>query len=1053
MKLQTAGADTKSIKAYLYTESLQVFQALEHFSDDAMHDLSKTKDNILLSIKEDRRRVMDHIAFMERKAIEHIEQSVTKGKRTLEDHTEILAKRLRKEEIENLQKKKLELKSQLMEHYHKTASRMPVRLDIDETIDNIYENPKLTLIKIQNGQKTEEDILEVSQLFSTGDGPMAKTIIVEGEPGTGKTSLCKKIVCDWCKINEKVEREPITSSLGKFEFVFYIILRFVKSESEVKAMIVEHILKKIDSACGNAHSLLGEILKSKHCLLLLDGLDEWRREMPDVETSWKYCTVLITTRPYKLAELKVIPTQMDKYVKLGGVQNPEELVLKVIRKLEEYHKTNKPPESCIKDLKDKHLWHFSKNPVVLVHIVWLWQKSKLRQNMSRATLYQEIIDERWYEMCDKKEQYKDPQELYDVLSEIAFYQLFSENEDESLVFNIKGEQLQKFKQYKDTSLESGIMSASNVPGERSPQYQFLHKTFQEYFAAVFLSKCGSTMSTSCKLVKERFSKHRNESVFALEQVFLFLCGLNPDAGEEFPDAVEEFPDVAEEFSKTLNELFTEACKKEGSAVKARKFQEMILSGYDAAERSGHIGAKLCLQHIVLEHKTDMSRLKWCLDDKRISNLKSLRIDGKGGIASALQCMDDPSVLDLDDGSHFPLDYLELKNVRMLAEKFMRLVLVGIQSGHHLDYRFTECTIEGDIGDAQQPASSRYVTRICLEKMTVSAEAFRRLIRVLIDSGQNVIFKLTECTIDGNIGQQLEEVSNENAQKVVTQEPAFFDTQPIISLEKMTVPADVFTLLVPVMSCGHGLLFALIECTLEGEIIEEHVRVGNQTVLQVETQQPATSHNPSCIVLRKMTVSADMFRRLVIVVLQSEYKVGFQISGCTIEGDIRELHEKVGDQAALQVEAPQPASSGYITLNKMTVSADVFRRLVLVVLQAGHHVICTLTECKIEGDTKHLHENEGDQTALQVEAPQPASSGYITTIELKTVIVPAEVLRGLVSVVIQHEHRVCCELKNCTIEPVEEVRKLQVEMEDQPAIDVEGFSMCGQVWCIQFINNR
>ncbi|WAQ94507.1 hypothetical protein MAR_006978, partial [Mya arenaria] len=372
-----------------------------------------------------------------------------------------------------------------------------------------------------------------------------------------------------------------------------------------------------------------------------------------------------------------------------------------------------------------------------------------------------------------------------------------------------------------------------------------------------------------------------------------------------------------------------------------------------------------------------------------------------------------------DGSHFPLDYLELKNVRMLAEKFMRLVLVGIQSGHHLDYRFTECTIEGDIGDAQQPASSRYVTRICLEKMTVSAEAFRRLIRVLIDSGQNVIFKLTECTIDGNIGQQLEEVSNENAQKVVTQEPAFFDTQPIISLEKMTVPADVFTLLVPVMSCGHGLLFALIECTLEGEIIEEHVRVGNQTVLQVETQQPATSHNPSCIVLRKMTVSADMFRRLVIVVLQSEYKVGFQISGCTIEGDIRELHEKVGDQAALQ---------------------------------AGHHVICTLTECKIEGDTKHLHENEGDQTALQVEAPQPASSGYITTIELKTVIVPAEVLRGLVSVVIQHEHRVCCELKNCTIEPVEEVRKLQVEMEDQPAIDVEGFSMCGQVWCIQFINN-
>ncbi|XP_052802817.1 NLR family CARD domain-containing protein 4-like [Mya arenaria] len=1043
---------------------------------------------------------------------------------------------------------------------------MTVRLDIDETIEKIYEKPNLTLKKTENGTTQEKDIPEISQLFSTSDDTMAKTIIVEGEPGTGKTSLCKKIVDDWRKVNEKVEQEPSTSYLRKFEFIFYIILRLVKTDIEVKAIIVEHILKKIDSGYENAHSLLGEILKSEHCLLLLDGLDEWRGKMPHIETSWINCTALITTRPYKLAELRVIPTQMGKHVQLNGVQNPEELVLKVIRKLEEYHKTNKPPKACIIDLKGKHLWHFSANPVVLVHIVWLWQKSKLRENMSRSSLYQEIINERWYEMCDKKEQDKDPHELYDVLSEIAFDKMLSENEDESLVFNIKGKQLEIFKQFKEASLESGILSGSNVPGERFPQYQFLHKTFQEFLAAVFLSNRGSTVSTSCKLVKEIYSNHRNEGAFALKEVFLFLCGLNPVA--------------AAEFSKTLNELFTENCEKQGlKTQKVRTFQNMILSGYDEAERSGHIGAEFCLQHIVLDSTNltahHMSKLKLCLENERKSNLKSMRI--AENIASTLQHMDDPSVLDLNICTNLKYVALErlsyedinLSNLNGLLDcniqfsdykpasklissvqssdlrglKILVLRNVGLECEamdilsklkcvkelnltwskasrpnvsqlnlvdlRHLEY-LEELTLKElhasdvvslqmlnlrrlKIGFATQQRAPRLIATLLsrrdgslttlpdgshfpleglrLKNVCMLAGEYMRLLNQMIQSGRKVDFTLTECTIEGDVRELHEKVGDQAALQVEAPQSFLTRTMTYIRLKKMTVSADVFMRLVLVVSQSRRLWdFTLTECTIEGAVRELHEKVGDQAALQVEAPQSFLTRTFSKIRLEKMTVSADVFMRLVLVVSQSRRLWDFTLTECTIEGDVRELHEKVGDQAALQVEAPQSfltmtktnirhislekmTSSGYFTLNKMTVSADVFMCLVLVVSQSGHIGGITLTECTIEGAVRELHEKVGDQTALQVEAPQSFFTLNNTNIRLEKVTVSADVFMRLVLVVSQSERRVLCQLQNCTIEPVEEVRKLQVKMEDQPAIYVEGFSMCGQVWCIQFINNR
>ncbi|WAQ94511.1 hypothetical protein MAR_006982, partial [Mya arenaria] len=267
--------------------------------------------------------------------------------------------------------------------------------------------------------------------------------------------------------------------------------------------------------------------------------------------------------------------------------------------------------------------------------------------------------------------------------------------------------------------------------------------------------------------------------------------------------------------------------------------------------------------------------------------------------------------------------------------------------------------------------------------------------------------------------------------------------------------EYMRLLNQMIQSGRKVDFTLTECTIEGDVRELHEKVGDQAALQVEAPQSFLTRTMTYIRLKKMTVSADVFMRLVLVVSQSRRLWDFTLTECTIEGAVRELHEKVGDQAALQVEAPQSfltRTFSKIRLEKMTVSADVFMRLVLVVSQSRRLWDFTLTECTIEGDVRELHEKVGDQTALQVEAPQSFFTLNNTNIRLEKVTVSADVFMRLVLVVSQSERRVLCQLQNCTIEPVEEVRKLQVKMEDQPAIYVEGFSMCGQVWCIQFINN-
>ncbi|XP_052791016.1 uncharacterized protein LOC128224928 [Mya arenaria] len=236
-------------------------------------------------------------------------------------------------------KAKSDLQKQLLIYYQATASKMNIQLDIDAAVEDIYENPKLKLKnkkdkKDKDGIIKDENISDMNKMFLGENDTMAKTVFVEGEPGT--------------------------------------------------------------------------------------------------------------------AEIKVNRSKLENHVQLEGVQSPEKLVLRLIKELNKHQVVKRPNDvkqsrTCIVDLKTKGLWHFSDVPIVHVQIVWLWYKDQLQANMKLSEVYKKIMEERWCEMNEKKKiEYNNfPKEFLDSLSKLAFNKLFSENEEDSIVFGITEAQFEK----------------------------------------------------------------------------------------------------------------------------------------------------------------------------------------------------------------------------------------------------------------------------------------------------------------------------------------------------------------------------------------------------------------------------------------------------------------------------------------------------------------------------------------------------------------------------------------------------------------------------------
>ena len=281
------------------------------------------------------------------------------------------------------------------------------------------------------------------------------------------------------------------------------------------------------------------------------------------------CILLVTSRPWKFYSLPEEDQKIFSTMELDGIKDNEELIKVILTKLEEPD----PAKSCSDfkaQMKDNNMTEIMKSPLMLIFAIDIWESERslpksicinyIKIIESFVCRYQtkreEVITENT-EVCVKKlkmDKYSESAKLLpNILSNYEFVQMHAGlflslghlasdfllgQEKQSLVF-----QKEACKRYniKDNDgslklcLDIGILTKleSTMRGiKRTESFQFCHKTFQEFFAALWLSRKYTKEDS-----QERLTLHSRietkDDVLNHGVLIQFMCGLNPELGSDF----------------------------------------------------------------------------------------------------------------------------------------------------------------------------------------------------------------------------------------------------------------------------------------------------------------------------------------------------------------------------------------------------------------------------------------------------------------------------------------------------------------------------------------
>ena len=407
-------------------------------------------------------------------------------------------------------------------------------------LDNIFTKLKIVRRKKEKGTKTDETVA-MNEIFKPHEEcAQPRTVLIEGKPGMGKTTFCDKLAYDWAA---KKQREEETLC-PNFKEVLLLKCRDIKSnlwesiEEEFPPRSAkqkkEEFFKSVLWDAVDDQLLPRGITKEdkeeffkfvRHnqpdILMVLDGLDELPTSMlPAFKEIIQgrmlpKCHILVTARHEvgmkvreccdSLLEMEGL-TQADaqdfivKFFKPEGAELAQSLLNKLAR--------------------DQNLRQLTQSPLNTALLCLLCEESEGIFPQNGSQLYLEIVEcvLRRYrkkkglpDICeDLIDVYKTPLKRLGLiaLNGLLNSKFYFEKSD----FENCGYEWPEF----------GLLSFERGQSKRRPSlgYSFLHKTFQELFAAFYIC-CQVLGKEICPKTLIADNRYFNE----LKQVLLFTCGL------------------------------------------------------------------------------------------------------------------------------------------------------------------------------------------------------------------------------------------------------------------------------------------------------------------------------------------------------------------------------------------------------------------------------------------------------------------------------------------------------------------------------------------------
>jgi hypothetical protein len=419
--------------------------------------------------------------------------------------------------------------------------------------------------------------------------------------------------------------------------------------------IDELIFEKIVSELGVEEPLskgdLLKILKNEKYLVILDGLDEWThpenkcerlppRSIPH-RNDRENCTILTTTRPWKLGILNLNSCQIGKKVELTELSYRSAVTLteRILKRLKAYpnwYALQIDVRTFISAITSRQNDKLTSVPLLLIYSICLWCDGVQIGN-SKCDLYINIIEfllsrtiQKHGDLQMSKElpasyipecfaEYENCKTYFKLLmhlGKLAYSTLFNETRENTLVFDrsVASEQLTK-NEMKFT-LHSGMLSesTSNTLTKTFSKVSFSHKTVQEFFAAIFIS----SYSDAQNIVLE---KCRNvQDILDMSKCFEFISKLNANRmcaiSNDLMSVINEDEELCDYRTKTSYKYWHNTL--------SRDIQKLFMSCLQQIPERKN--TQLCFLDFFIDRNTVGSEQLQRLLKQNKTNLKSLRID-------------------------------------------------------------------------------------------------------------------------------------------------------------------------------------------------------------------------------------------------------------------------------------------------------------------------------------------------------------------------------------------------------------------------------------------
>ena len=409
-------------------------------------------------------------------------------------------------------------------------------------LDDVY-----TRLKIVSRRKAdfrvEDNEVNVFDIFTALDKGEDVMTLVEGSPGIGKTTFCLKLAYDWA--HGKI---PAECSFPKFELMLLLKCRDI--HKDIMETISEQLLPEDteERTKERLFDFIKDIHNQEKTLIVLDGLDELPQGSEQFVDKLlqrrilSFCYVLATSRQERGIDVRR-KYCFDILLEIKGFTEGDafEYIRKHFKNVDPLHSPK--GESLIKEIQENTLLHaLRNNPLNLLLLCVVYEDYEGNLPSSRSELYQVIVLCLLRRHCakhnleaphDNNALEKQFEESILALGELAWMCLLSDR------YCFRESELAKLeKRYKGlVSRHVGLVYKEESLRKIKPQheYYFLHKTFQEYLAAVFIAH--KLRGNELRLF-ERLTFH--ELVKKYREVFLFVSGiLGRDASILFTQIGEE----------------------------------------------------------------------------------------------------------------------------------------------------------------------------------------------------------------------------------------------------------------------------------------------------------------------------------------------------------------------------------------------------------------------------------------------------------------------------------------------------------------------------------